>query len=145
MASVTDNKIQELFKIVQKKKEEIIQAEKPNWFTNLSFGYDKSSSQRTNIQVVSDVNELVNIVGFIIDKKESFDKAQKLLGTNEKFTWLGYSDTEWISDIKTRINKIQISKKKHELNELENRLSSLISPELRAQMELEEISKLLEG
>ena len=68
-----------------------------------------------------------------------------MLETNVKFDWLGFSLEAWISDIKTRVNKIDISKKRDELEKLETRLNSLISPELRNQMELEEITALLKG
>lgn len=42
-----------------------------------------------------------------------------------------------------RIDKIEITMKKKELELLEDRINKLISPELRAQMELEEIKKSL--
>lgn len=143
MANQTDKQVQELFKIVQTKKTEIAKAEKPNWLTNCSFGYNKDSSSRSNIQVVADVEELVSILGFVIEKEKAFESAQQMLGTSEKFKWMGYSLEEWKTDIQTRINKIQISKKKKELESLESRLDKLISPDLKAQMELEEITKLL--
>ena len=66
-----------------------------------------------------------------------------MLGTKYQFKWLGFTFDQWKADIKTRIDKIQISKKKKELEELEVRLDKLISPELKQQMELEEITKLL--
>ena len=46
MATSRDKQVQELFKIVQEKKSDIVKAEKPNWQTNCSFGYDKNSSSR---------------------------------------------------------------------------------------------------
>lgn len=143
MANQTDKQVQDLFKIVQTKKTEIAKAEKPNWQTNCSFGYNKDSSSRSNIQVVSDIEELISILGFIIEKERAFESAQTMLGTSEKFKWMGYSLEDWKTDVQTRINKIQISKKKKELEMLESRLDKLISPELKAQMELEEITKLL--
>jgi hypothetical protein len=132
-----------LFKIVQTKKAEIAKAEKPNWITNCSFGYNKDSSSRSNIQVVADVEELVSILGFLIEKEKAFTAANKVLGTSYEFKWMGFSLEDWQSDIQTRINKVQISKKKKELESLESRLDKIISPELKAQMELDEITKML--
>jgi len=143
MANQTDEQVQKLFQVVQSKKAEIAKAEKPNWETNCSFSYIKDSSSRTNIQVVADVEELVHILGFLIEKQKSFESAQSVLDTNLNFKWMGYTVDQWQSDIKTRIDKIQITKKKKDLEALEGRLDKLISPELKAQMELDEISKLL--
>lgn len=138
-----DNIVQDLFKVVQTKKDEIAKAEKPNWETNCAFGFYPETSQRINLQVMSDVADLVNILAFLIEKHKNFDAAQEILGTNLKFKWLGFTFDQWKSDIKTRLDKIQISMKKRELNELEARLDKLVSPELKQQMELEEIKKLL--
>lgn len=138
-----DNIVQDLFKVVQTKKDEIAKAEKPNWETNCAFGFFPETSQRINLQVMSDVADLVNILAFLIEKHKNFDAAQEILGTNLKFKWLGFTFDQWKSDIKTRLDKIQISMKKRELNELEARLDKLVSPELKQQMELEEIKKLL--
>ena len=138
-----DKIVQDLFKVVQTKKDEIAKAEKPSWETNCAFGFFPETSQRINLQVISEVPDLVNILAFLIEKNKNFDEAQEILDTNLKFKWLGFTFDQWKSDIKTRLDKIQISKKKKELNELEIRLDKLVSPELKQQMELDEIKKLL--
>lgn len=138
-----DELVQELFNVVQTKKAEIAKAEKPNWATNCSFRFNKETSSNTNLQVCSDVEELVNILGFLCDKKRGFDEAQKITETKLKFKWLGFTFDEWASDVKTRIDKIQISNKKKDLELLEERLDKLVSPELKRKLELAEISKML--
>jgi len=143
MATKTDKQVQELFEIVQQKKSAIVKAEKPNWQTNCSFGYDKNSSSRMNIQVVNDIDELTEILAFLLRKERSHYEASEILGVESQFKWLGFTFEQWKSDIQTRIDKIQISKKKQELEQLESRLGLLISPELRAEMELAEITKIL--
>ena len=143
MATKQDEQVQKLFAIVQAKKEEISKAEKPNWETNGTFGYDKYSASRINIHVTSDIEELVSILGHVIEKEKSFQSAQSILGTDATFKWMGFTLKEWQYDIQTRINKIQIKKKKDELETLERRLDSLVSPELKRQMELDEITKML--
>ena len=139
-----DKAVQQLFEVVQKKKAEIAKAEKPNWLTNCSFRYNKESSNSTNIQVCSDVNELITILGFLIGKQNEFNLAKEVLGVTNTFNWFGFTVEEWTNDIRTRIDKIQITNKKKELEQLELRLDKLISPELKASMELDEIKKLLE-
>lgn len=143
METAKDKQVQELFKIVQAKKVEIAKAEKPNWITNGSFGYNKDTSSRTNIHVVSEVDELVSILGFLLEKKKSFAEANAILGTNETFKWLNFELEDWQSDIQTRINKIQITKKKKELDAIESKLNSLVSKEMREALELAEITKAL--
>jgi hypothetical protein len=144
MEKEMDKAVQQLFEVVQKKKAEIAKAEKPNWLTNCSFRYNKESSNSTNIQVCSDVNELITILGFLIGKQNEFNLAKEVLGVTNTFNWVGFTLEEWTNDIRTRIDKIQITNKKKELEQLELRLDKLISPELKASMELDEIKKLLE-
>lgn len=144
MENNTDKVVQDLIKVIHNKKSAIAKAEKPNWLTNCAFRYDKSSSQSTNLQVCSDVDELTDILALLIQKTENHSKAQELLGVpSTKFKWFGFTFDEWFSDIKTRIDKIQIGSKRKELEILESRLDKLISPELRTQLELAEIQKLL--
>lgn len=144
MASKTDKQVQDLFKIVQQKKSEISKAEKPNWLTNCSFFYDKNnSSTRFNIQTITDTDELVQALAFLIEKEKAYDEANDLLGLSSRFKWAGFGLDDWKTDFQTRINKLQIKKKKDELELLESRLNSLISPELRTQLELEAITKQL--
>ncbi len=145
MASKTkDEIIQDLFEVVRQKKAEIAKAEKPKWETNCSFSYSENGSERTNIQIVSDVNALLRILGHIAIQFDGFTKAAGMTNvTDAKFKWQGFTLNEWVSDIQTRINKIQITKKRAELEDLERRLDKLVSPEVREAMELEAIQKAL--
>lgn len=144
-APSTDDKILQLIEVVNKKKAEISQAENPKYKTNCSFSFSEESAVHAiNLHTVSDLSLLVKIISFLIEKQISFSKAADSLGLSElNFTWLGYSAGDWNRDIVTRINKIQIKKKKDELEVLEAKLEKLISPELRAKLELEAIQKEL--
>ena len=137
-----DVQVQKLFDVVQERKEEIKKAERPNWLTNCTFGYD-SSSKRTNIQVVGDVVVLADVLAFLYGKAGNHEKACTTLGIEGTFKWMGYTLEEWSDDLKTRVNKIQIIKKKKELEAMEKSLNKLLSPELKEQMELDAISKSL--
>lgn len=139
----SDEIVQDLFKVVQLKKEEISKAERPNWITNGSFKYSKNSTESFNLQTITDVNVFINALAFLIDREKSFKEASEQLGVTGEFDWFGYSVEDWRTDFKTRITKVQIGVKKKELEVLESRLDKLISPELRTQMELEEITKAL--
>lgn len=141
----TDRKTRELFAIVQKKKSEIKAAEKTQWKTNCAFYFTESAKDPFNLQITTDIGGLVRALGFLYEKQASYQAAAKDLGVDTPFSWHGYSTDQWRLDIQARIDKIQIEKKKKELEALEKRLDAILSPELKAEMELEAITKELEG
>lgn len=143
MAKETDKKVLDLIKLANQKKEAISKAEKPQWKTNCSFGFNPDSGRRINIQVEADVSNLTTILGFLMGKADEFKKASEVLGLKQEFKWMGFTLADWRSDIQTRVAKIQITSEKRDLETIEKRLSGLISPELRAQLDLEEIEKML--
>ena len=140
----TDALTLELIKQVAKQKEEISKAERPTWVTNCSFSHTERPSDSINIHVESNIKNLVCIAAFLTEKQNSYRAAAELLGVEAPpFTWGGHSVIEWCEDLKLRINKIQIASKKKKLEALESRLNAIISPELRAKMELEAIANEL--
>jgi hypothetical protein len=140
-----DQIIDELIEKTQKRKAEIEKAEKPSWQTNCLFGYDNSNVGKTNLRVVSNINEIVSMLAFILQKQNSFVQANNMLGTKEKFDWLGFSLEEWQSDLRTRIEQITVTAKKKELAEIETQLDGLISKERREELQLAAIMKRLEN
>ena len=148
MATKTDEKIQKLFDVVQHKKvelEKITKAENRKWITNCSFAWDENNlSTRINLQTVSDPKVIVKALARLQQHSDYEKEAAESLGVeNYKFEWLSYSLDDWAQDFQTRLAKIQSSKKKQELADLENRLNDLVSPELKREMELAIIEKQL--
>ena len=145
----TDKKVRELFAVVRKKREEIQSAEGSKWVTNCNFNYDPRSSgvhTMSNIATITDSTELIRMLAFLKVQQGAFVEAAKELGkSGVKFVWGGFSYDDWKTDFQTRLTKIEIAAKKKELATLEARLNAILSPELKAQLELEEISALLEG
>lgn len=143
--ATTDAKVKELFKVVQEKKLAIEKAEKPCWQTSGTFGYSSNSAHdRINIQTITDTRKIVDMYSFLIDRQEKSELAAKDLGVTYNFSWLGFKVDEWKSDFQTRINQLLIQEKRKELAEIEARLNAIISPELKAEMELEMISTILD-
>ena len=141
----TDEKVRELFDLVQEKKLAIEKAERPCWKTSGNFGYSANSAHdRTTIATVTDVRKIVEMYAFIMDRKDKSESAAKDLGVEYNFTWLGFTVDEWKEDFQTRVNQISVQEKRKELAELESRLNTIISPELKSQMELEAIAELLD-
>lgn len=142
----TDKKVRGLFDLVQEKKRAIAKIEKPNWKTNCCFSYDSTRvDANVNIATVRTVEEVLKMAAFLFAQRQSFEQVQEFFSTNVKFKWGGYSYDDWMYDFKARIDKIQIAKKRKELEVLESRLDAILSPELKAEMEIEAIEKELQS
>ena len=140
----TDELVKELFDSVQTKKLAIEKAEKPCWQTNCMFAYTADSAHdRKDIRILVDIRKIVDMLAFLIDRKEKSEKSAQELGVSYSFKWLGFSFEEWKSDFQTRVNQILIQEKRKEFAEIEARLNTIISPELKAKMELDAITELL--
>ena len=138
---LADDKVQKLIAEVQKRKGEIGKIESQTFKTNCQ--YQGWSDKVINLQVVSDVNQLIHILADLNMRKDSWATVCRLGSWNNEFQWQGYSFTDWSNDIRNRINKLSLNTKRKELDALEARLDKLVSPELKAKMELELIEKEL--
>lgn len=141
MAKKSDQTTLNLIKEVKKQKTEIAKAERPSWNTNLAFSFTGNPKDALNMHTLSSAEELVSIVAFLLDRAKSYAEACTLLNVTSEFKWQGFTLKEWTEDVKTRLDKIQISSKKKKLEALEARLNAVISPELKTQMELEAIAR----
>lgn len=139
-----DQMVLELLQKVEDKKKQIGNAERPSWITNCVFKYNTNSNEGINIQTVRDLETLIDIVGFLTSKLNSFKEATDILKLNPhdvSFKYGGFTYPEWISDIQTRINQIRIKTKKDELAKLEERVNALVTPEQRREIELAKLVK----
>lgn len=143
----TDEKTLDLIKEVNRRKEEIAQLGKPSWSTNCSFCYAEGKlTDPINLHVESKVSSLVSIAGHLLSKEDTYNRAAGILGVEvPPFTWQTFRVQDWLSDIQLRINQLQISNKQKSLSALEERLNKVISPALRAELELQEIQDELLG
>jgi hypothetical protein len=142
----TDEKIKELFNSVQERKLSIEKAERPCWNTSGAFGYSANSAHdRTNVQTLNDQRKIVEMYAFLIDREDKSKKASEELGVDYNFTWLGFTVDEWKSDFQTRINQITIQEKRKELAEMEARLNLVLSPALKAEMEVDAMTEQLKN
>ena len=140
---MSDIQVTALLDIVNKKKAEITALEvKPNWVTNCAFKYIEFKSEVVNIQTTTQ-KELINILVFLLRYEHFHKEACNRLGITDECVWLGYSVNQWETDLKTRLSRLSISTKKAELATLEKRLNNLMSADLKTQLELNEITKLL--
>lgn len=138
-----DAEITALFETITKQKKEISLVEKPNWETNCIFKFPYKSELTANIQVVSDIAELLKILSFLTLESTTFNILAKELGVSVKYEYSGFTYDQWKKDIDSRIKKINIKKEKDKLAKLESRLNAIVSPEQRRLLEIEAIKKEL--
>lgn len=134
-----DEKIQKLIDEVKKRKQEIESINSYSFKTNMQLGI---MGQKLNLQTL-DLDALTTIYAYyavIAEKKLTINKE---FGITTEVVFDGFPWSKWKADIAHKINKLQITKKKQELEKLEERLNKLVSPELRAQLELQEIEREL--
>lgn len=139
----TDDQVAALIEDVQRRKTEIAKAEKPRWQTNCSFA--APSIGTVNIQVEASIAILIRILSIIRSAERDYKEAASVLSLTSvpEFKWQNSTVAEWFADIQTRITKLEIGAKQAQLQVLEDRLNKIVSPELRAAMELAAIEKEL--
>ena len=131
-----DERVLALFEKLQAKKAEVANAERPVYVTGGQFRYSESVGTSVDIMTARDERKLVEILVFLKDRSERYPAACEELGVIAEFKWLGFTYDEWKQDLKTRISVLQIAKRKAELKELEARVNAVMTPELRAELEL---------
>lgn len=137
----TDDVTKRLIAEVARRKAAISLAERPQWRTNASFSFNEGrSNESINLHVESNVRVLVMIVAFLMGRERDYREAADSLGVDAPaFSWSGFFMADWVADVKMRIDKIQIGESRKTLEALEARLNAVMSPEMRAQLELEAI------
>jgi len=144
----TDQKTVELMNEIKRRKTELTKLSKSNWRTNCTFTYGPYGTKADvyNLQVLSDVKDLIMIAAFLREKERTYKETASALKVESvpEFAWNGFYVSEWLEDITARINKIQIVDKRKKLELLEQRAQSVISPELKREMEIQAIMADLE-
>lgn len=133
MANQNDNKIKELLKSIEQKKEKMGAKPKPSWKTN-------GIVAERNINTINSVDVCVELASQLIGKKESYDKACDFLGVKKE------SNTDIddsLSDLKVRVQIIQWDIEKRKLNAMELQLKNLRSEDAKTEDELDDIVKAL--
>ncbi len=136
-----DKKIEELFTVVQMQKQEVEKAEKETkrgWNTNCSFKL--YSSTPVNLMTANE-DSIIKACAELLTWKDSMTKALDILGLKKSFSHDGYTVEQWLEDFQKRVATIHLKEKKDKLKKLEERLTSIVSPEQKRQMELQSIMK----
>jgi hypothetical protein len=139
-----DQIIEQMMAKLEAKRAEVDLATKPSYLTGGSFRYSEGSiSGATDITTARDERKLVEIAAFLAERSNAYATAAEELGCEVKFTWLGFTKEEWMTDLKTRVSVLQIAKRKAELQTLEALVNKQVSPDLRAKWEMAEIARTM--
>jgi len=141
--SKNDDKIKQLMKVVEEKRDALSTKPKAAWCTNGIFKYDDGGGH-FNLNTVTDPSALVDALAHIISNKNSLQAAADMLGVPlHEIQYDGYSVEEWAADFKLRIDMLKWDEEKKKLTKLQRQLDSLISEDAKTEMALEEIAKAL--
>jgi len=145
--STPDAEVLAMFKKVQEMKLRLEKSEKPCWQTNRMFRYsDNSAHGAVDIGGITDPRKLVEMLAFLSDRESSYNSAAAELGLETKpFKWLGFTKEEWKSDLSTRVEQLRSSETKKTLGVAEQRLSAILSPEMKQQLEMEAVSAMMKS
>jgi hypothetical protein len=134
MKNNNDKRILELKETIKKKKNKIIKLKKFSPITNCSLNL---SEKRYNIHTLTLDKLTLLLIELNLYKISANDLGIKYLVIS------GYKIDEWISDIKQKIDIFNIEQEKKDLDILEKKLTSLLSDNTKTELEINEISNLL--
>lgn len=135
MANMNDQKILELKKQIEEKQKKVKKAQKFSPFTNCSIEVD---GIRHNLNVLTKEQTISLLV-----KLNSYAMSAKELELLEQYIVSGYSLTEWISDLESKLEYMTRKEEESQLKAMEAKLDKLLSDDKRVEMELDEIANLL--
>lgn len=136
--ATANDRLRNLIAVLKKLQAEVASADRPQFITNGQFRFAANSMQYvTDIMTERNENKLVEILAFLKDRERSFSEAAEELGVKAEFTWLTASVEDWKHDLKTRIGVLHILDRKAELIAFEKKINEIMTPELRAQLELD--------
>jgi len=143
MATKNDETVKKLIKLVEKKKAEMGKRPKVSLETNGVFKF--RSGGHLNLNTVSSTRTLVSALSFLLQEEGTSERAAEMLGVEvPEFTWDNYTVAQWAGDFKQVSRLIEWRGKKKQLDALNKKLDQLRSEEVRTEMELDSIAKMLE-
>ena len=134
MATKNDERVLQLKEIIDNKKAELKLVNRFSPLTNCVLDLD---DQKYNLNVL----QLNDLKLLLIKLNMYLMSAKDLEISNLEIS--GYYVSEWIVDIKSKIEIITYKEKEKELKVLEAKLDKMLSDEKKTELELDEIAALL--
>lgn len=133
METKNDDRVLQLKDIINKKKSELKNMKKFIPATNCIIELD---GNKYNLNVLSYDN-----LQLLLIKLNMYFISAKDLEIDLQIS--GYPISEWMTDIKSKIEILEFKKKESDLKVLETKLDKLLSDEKKTELELNEIAELL--
>jgi hypothetical protein len=137
MASKNDKLILGLKKEVESKKTLLASLSKFSPVTNCSFEY---AGLRINIHTAN--KEMLLL---LIANVEALKQSLKTHYPEEKLVINGYTADEWLTDLKSKFDHLNVAQEKAKLKILEERLHDLLSSDTKVSLEIENLTKQIKG
>lgn len=128
-----DNKILELKKQIEEKREKLKSVKRFSPITNCIIELDGT---KHNIQVLKKEQLIL-----IACKLQSYKNSSKELDLELNIN--GFNVDDWLSDIKSRLDILSVKDETSKLSSMEDTLTDLLSNEKKVELEIEEIEKML--
>lgn len=143
MAKKNDVLVTQLLKKVEEKKVQIKKIKNPSFKTNLSLPIDGTNSRiNLNVASIELLFEILVTLEMRIEKSQVVADKYDLLFDNK---WHGFKLEDWRDDVVLKIKQSQAQRQVTELKEIERKLESLMSEDVKTNIELEKLSNLLNG
>lgn len=138
-----DDTILELMEKLKEKKKEFEKVQSnatKSWVTNCSYSFKPDGTDKKNLVVMNEL-EVIQLAADIMKTSGYLAMAAYELNVDTPEKIQGYTRDQWITDCKKRIAVIGFNSKKKELEEMEQMLNNLVSPDLQRKIALEELTK----
>ncbi|WP_339193806.1 hypothetical protein MKY95_18810 [Paenibacillus sp. FSL P4-0176] len=135
MANLNDSKILELKKQIEEKKKSVGKSKKFTPVTNCSIELD---GVRINIQTLNK-DQIISL----LVKLNSYAASAKELDLLEQYVISGYGVSDWIEDLKSKLDFINSKDEEQKLRLMESKLDKLLSDDKKVELELNEIAEML--
>ncbi len=132
--SKNDEKILELKKIIEQRKQELGEKKPFAPVTSCSIDLDGT---RYNIHTINDLGSL----DFLLVKLHALEMSAKDLGV--KINISGFPLEDWLTDLCAKGEALYRKQKEAELKALEKKLDTLLSADKRTELEIDSIADLL--
>lgn len=130
-----DNKVLQLKEQIRIKKEKIVSLRKFAPITNMILDIDGKKHNINTMNLEKSMEMAILLNAKFISAKE--------LGLEDTYTVNGYKLYDWICDLKSRIDYLNVRQEENNLEQMEAKLDRLLSEEKKTELELDEIENLL--
>lgn len=141
MTKLNDNRILELKKQIEKKKEEMGGSSKFNPATNCILVLDDKTHNLNTLNKESAILLLAKLSS-LVTGLATLDKAY-VLNYCDDFSIGGYHINDWIEDVQSKLGTIKFKEEQTKLKQMEDALSKLLSEEKSIELKINEIENLL--